>query len=251
LTSICIPGSVRALGKGCFAGRSDRLNRISLLTFDDSSVLEWIQESCFQYCSLKSICIPRSVAVLKKSCFLGSRVHKLVFEAGSRLTEIGEKCFCESSLESLRVPTSVRVLRSECFRDAKIRTMVLPCDSQLREFGTMCFRDCKFGSIMFEGDLDDIGKGNLPCTFCITGEAYFRQKFYTCKSCGFWEELGCCAVCAATCHRDGHDLVGPEDWNCFCDCGSSGGQGRWPPCRRLWKPEDVSGDKTDSPRSET
>jgi hypothetical protein len=64
LKSLCIPRTVEVLGKRCFAGSGRTKNVVGAITFESESRLIRIEEGCFQYCSLKSICIPRNVEVL-------------------------------------------------------------------------------------------------------------------------------------------------------------------------------------------
>jgi hypothetical protein len=57
LKTISIPRSVEILGKSCFQGDGGNPSRIETLIFEAESYLTKIGESCFQFCSLQSICI--------------------------------------------------------------------------------------------------------------------------------------------------------------------------------------------------
>lgn len=64
------------------------------------------------------------------------------------------------------------------------------------------------------------------CTFGTYGAEFIAQKWYNCETCGLVGELGCCEICARTCHK-GHKVVlkGVSNY-CYCDCGV--GEGRAP-----------------------
>ena len=67
----------------------------------------------------------------------------------------------------------------------------------------------------------DLAQG-LSCTFVNTGKYTIPQFWYVCKTCtkpnaeGKYTS-GCCASCAAVCHKD-HELVMRHD-KFYCDCG--------------------------------
>jgi hypothetical protein len=50
---------------------------------------------------LKSICIPRNVEILPKSCFSRSKLESITFESESHLTLIKDSCFEDCSLEDV------------------------------------------------------------------------------------------------------------------------------------------------------
>ena len=62
------------------------------------------------------------------------------------------------------------------------------------------------------------------CTFATDGADFITQKWYHCVTCGLVGQLGCCEICARTCHK-GHQVVLEGVFpGCFCDCGA--GEGR-------------------------
>jgi hypothetical protein len=120
LTSICIPRGVELLGSSCFAGSAEKPNKVGQVTFEPESRLRQIGESCFQYCLITGICIPRSVGVLCKSCFHHAEVGRFRFQCESQLTTIEEECFANCVLRSISSPRSLRALGELCFCQAAI-----------------------------------------------------------------------------------------------------------------------------------
>lgn len=57
------------------------------------------------------------------------------------------------------------------------------------------------------------------CTFALHGDHYIHQKWYHCNTCGLTGNLGCCEICASTCHK-GHFLEYSGISHCYCDCGA-------------------------------
>jgi hypothetical protein len=45
-----------------------------------------IDQSCFANCILQTICIPRSVDIIGKSCFMNRDIETFLFEVKSSLT---------------------------------------------------------------------------------------------------------------------------------------------------------------------
>jgi len=90
-SSIDIPNWLSVLDKFCFCN-----SNVESLTFESESMLTRIEEECLVRCPLKSICIPRSVEILGKSCFAGqsgfggkpSSLETITFESESRLTRM-------------------------------------------------------------------------------------------------------------------------------------------------------------------
>jgi hypothetical protein len=66
-----------------------------------------MDESCFAYCSLKSICIPSCVEILGKLCFYSGSIGGLTFGPDSRLKQIEEPCFAGCSLAAIQIPREV------------------------------------------------------------------------------------------------------------------------------------------------
>jgi hypothetical protein len=104
--------AVEILGQSCFAD-----SKLELLTFESDSRLTRIEDSCFQNCSLKSICIPRHVEMLGKSCFAESKLELLTFENDSRLTRIEDSCFQYCSLKEIFIPNTVQYIGTGAFDD--------------------------------------------------------------------------------------------------------------------------------------
>jgi hypothetical protein len=85
--------------------------------------LTQIEESCFSWCSLKSIFIPRNVEVLPKLCFSHSKLELITFDYKSGLTEIEELCFSWCSLKSICIPRNVEILPKLCFSHASLESI--------------------------------------------------------------------------------------------------------------------------------
>jgi hypothetical protein len=66
---ICIPRSVQILRKSYFARDHRKPNQIDLVTFESGSNLIRVKTGCFRHCLPQSICLLRSVDVLRKLCF--------------------------------------------------------------------------------------------------------------------------------------------------------------------------------------
>lgn len=63
---------------------------------------------------------------------------------------------------------------------------------------------------------------NLFCTFAASEKTYIEQPWYHCETCGLTNSLGCCEICAKTCHK-GHKVISMGiSERCYCDCGSAG-----------------------------
>jgi hypothetical protein len=127
--------------------------------------LSQIAETCFQRCSLQSICIPRSIEILGRSCFLGAsggvekelgpestgsllgREKRIVpmsvtFESKSLLMRFEESCFRRCSLESICIPRSVEVLRKLCFSSSTFALITFENESALARIEDLCFKHC-------------------------------------------------------------------------------------------------------------
>ena len=57
------------------------------------------------------------------------------------------------------------------------------------------------------------------CTFNLTKKQFTKQFWYSCYTCVYSSNAGCCLTCAATCHK-GHNLSEPRYSDFFCDCGA-------------------------------
>ena len=57
------------------------------------------------------------------------------------------------------------------------------------------------------------------CTFTFTKKDYVNQPWYHCETCNLTGNLGCCAICAAVCHK-GHNIKFYKMNSFYCDCGT-------------------------------
>jgi hypothetical protein len=60
-------------------------------------------------------------------------------------------------------------------------------------------------------------KVHSKCTFTVTGSRFKYQQWYQCLTCGLVGQLGCCELCAQSCHR-GHQLISKGCHEAYCDC---------------------------------
>jgi hypothetical protein len=77
------------------------------ITFEPNSTFARIEASCFERCSLASICIPASVAELGRSSFSNAKIDRLTFGSKSRLTRIEKSSFESCALKSIHIPKNV------------------------------------------------------------------------------------------------------------------------------------------------
>jgi hypothetical protein len=174
LKSINIPRNVEILGKLCFAGHYGKFNSLESITFENESRLTRIEDWCFWCCSLKSICIPRNVEILGKSCFAGDydKFHSLeliTFENDSRLTRIEDSCFQKCSLKSICIPRNVEILGKSCFADDfmkanSLESITFENDSRLTRIEDSCFWCCPLKSICIPRNVEILGKS------CFAGD---------------------------------------------------------------------------------
>jgi hypothetical protein len=152
--SVFVWKGIKVLGECCFSW----CQTIEELAFEPESELTEIEELCFQCCSLKSVCIPRSASSIGKSCFAGGNIESLAFEKESQLTRIEDSCFKYCTLKSICIPPSVAVLPKSCFRHAKIDTIAFDAESQLNQIGAICFANCSIKSISIPRSVQVLGK---------------------------------------------------------------------------------------------
>jgi hypothetical protein len=143
ITSICIPRSVEFLGVSCFeyvpgeprpaSGGPPIETRIDSFTFDPGSSLGRFADLCFSDCRLESLCVPRSVEVLGKSCFSRATIDVLEFESEPGLREIDELCFEHCILKSICLPRLVEALPAHCFEHASVEIITFEKGHSLRE----------------------------------------------------------------------------------------------------------------------
>jgi hypothetical protein len=178
LSSISIPRSVEVLGKSCFKCAGGQPGSPIEFTFDSESRLERIGEYCFSGCSLESICIPRSVEILEKSCFEWAHVKIFTVENESRLVRIEESCFWNCVIKLIRIPRCVEFVGPSCFESVPGETRPelrnpafgIPMDSftfdpgsSLRRISDLCFRSCRLESLC------------VPCSVEILGKSCFSH----------------------------------------------------------------------------
>jgi hypothetical protein len=104
----------------------------------------------------------------------------------------------------------------------------------------VCAGHCHRGhDVVFSGEADaycDCGAGESApcaclqpcpdlqalCTIVRTGATFISQPWFHCETCRLTGHLGCCHLCAVTCHA-GHKITGGEYHRSYCDCGAGSG----------------------------
>jgi hypothetical protein len=143
LLSLCLPQSVRVLGKHSFA----LCEVVTQIQFLGRSRLRALKEASFLGCRLQSLVVPRSVECLGKRCFWGSHIESLTFAADSELTKLEEQCFALCSLTAACFPRRLQSLPKLCFEAATLGSLTFEPGSQLTVIEDMCFRNCIARSI--------------------------------------------------------------------------------------------------------
>jgi hypothetical protein len=141
IKSIVIPRSIQSLGQSCFANHvshdygyvsyEGRRCTIESLTFESDSQLTKMEESCFRYCLLKSIVIPRSVEAINENCFQSTQIIQLKFEEGSHLRTASSSCFSNSSITAVCIPRSVTFLDGVPLEGARVYNLRFDSDSEI------------------------------------------------------------------------------------------------------------------------
>jgi hypothetical protein len=134
--SICIPNSVEILCKSCFAGSQCKLLKINSITFEWESKLKPIEESCFKFCSLQSICIPSSVVWIDASAFVGCLVRTISVDADNIRFKI-ERDFRIDFIER-------KLIR---YFGLNVKVSIL---SEIETLGKFCFYQSTIESVGFE-----------------------------------------------------------------------------------------------------
>jgi hypothetical protein len=77
LKSLCIPASVRSIGRECFGSFFRAGTGLETLTFEARSNLQQLEELAFWGLQLKSICLPASLCQINQSAFFGSNISSI------------------------------------------------------------------------------------------------------------------------------------------------------------------------------
>jgi len=92
-------------------------------------------------------CIPRSVEVLRKSCFPNAKIGAMTIENDPKSTRIEESCFRSCFLASICIPRPVEILRKSCFLNAMVEAMAFESKSKLIRIEKLCFHSCLLKSV--------------------------------------------------------------------------------------------------------
>lgn len=153
------PPSVEILSASCFSNA-----KFNVIIPDNESRLRRINDLCFWTCAMRSICVPRSVEFVGRSCFAGSSfpahaLSSIFFESGLKLTRLAESWFAQSSIRSLCIPQSVVSIAKWCFCHCKqIGKTSFEPQSQVKQIEESDFSLCSIKSIVLPGSLEILGK---------------------------------------------------------------------------------------------
>jgi len=202
---VFVPKSIMTLGNFCFADSSCVSMSIS---FESGSVLAKIGASCFARCTLKKICVPRSVEFIGEECFIHAEIEEITFESDSRLKSLGNECFTYAALHEICIPRSVQSIGDFCFAGVEkdphvLKHIAFESDSQVAELGECCFQCCQcLESFSVPDSVRTIGslcffRSGL-CTICFESVACVSEIGEGCFSRCEWLESICIAnsVCS-------------------------------------------------------
>ena len=131
LTSVTIPGTVRAIGNHAFC------TCIALKSVKLSNGLRSIGEYAFDYCaSLKSIKLPNTVIKLGKGAFYGSNLKKI--KLSENITEIPEDCFGYTLFRSFTTNAKCKKLGKHAFFQTGLKSFT--AGKGLKEIDPLAFK---------------------------------------------------------------------------------------------------------------
>jgi hypothetical protein len=162
---VIMPKNIEAIGQKCFCKTT-----IGSLTFAAESQLELLEQQCFESCSVKSITIPASVALICNASFRNARFETLTFERGSVLRQLEPECFAGCCAKMIRFPASLEVFPEWCFRRAGIDLLAFDGRSKPRRIERMCFYQCSLQTIHIPESVE------LLCRHCFSHAAIMTMK---------------------------------------------------------------------------
>jgi hypothetical protein len=139
---------------------SRHCSSLSEVLFGSSSRLRGIGNVAFQFSTIKSIRIPKSVETMGDRCFSDCRsLVKVIFEPGCKLTEISDHAFSSSGVQMIEIPDNVENIRNSCFWWCRsLSRIVFGPDTRLKEFGEDGFPYSGIKSIRIPNTVEKIGK---------------------------------------------------------------------------------------------
>ena len=171
ITSMHIPANVKNINPEAFRD----VEKLTNLTFDESSTLQYIGYYAFRWCyRLKEVTLPKSLPELDEIFYMCTNLEKINIPAGSKLMNIWAKAFSTNTklkefnflgdcdlvkieknvfaglreLQSFNIPKSVQVIESNAFIGcASMKTVTFHPDAEIAEIGAGAFADCGITSI--------------------------------------------------------------------------------------------------------
>ena len=112
LKRVTVPASVRRLGRQAFY----LCSMLIYVTFAEGSLLETIEERCFQSSRLKGLALPDGLRWIRAKAFQGCEYLRVVsVSVQGRLHGIGERCFWGSGLEEITLPSALTLIDRGAF----------------------------------------------------------------------------------------------------------------------------------------
>jgi hypothetical protein len=150
-----------------------------------------------------------------------STFERLSAEMGQLKSQTGAVKQSVSVLEKLRPETRFKAMELY-FRKVEKNSELMEC--KFKEMEESWRFDFQSKPLTWQPELATIkALTDGVCTRAIHDKRYVHQPWYHCRTCKLVGNLGCCAVCAKSCHC-GHDVVGGSmHGKCFCDCGDCAG----------------------------
>ena len=171
ITSMHIPANVKDINPEAFRD----VEKLTNLTFDESSTLQYIGYYAFRWCyRLKEVTLPKSLPELDEIFYMCTNLEKINIPAGSKLMNIWAKAFSTNTklkefnflgdcnlvrieknvfaglreLQSFKIPKSVKFIESNAFIGcANMKTVTFDPNAEIEEIGAGAFADCGITSI--------------------------------------------------------------------------------------------------------
>ena len=177
ITSIQIPAQVTAFGGESY--KAFNCSKLTIVTFEDHSILETMS-NYFSLCTaLESIEIPAAVTTIAPSAFTSNKkLHTVWFEDNSQLQTIGNTAFSGTALNAISIPASCQLINYAAFYNCdQLATVEFAQDARLETIGSSKSEDVNYyyyGYGAFE-DCDALASIKLPASLITLYGRTFRS----------------------------------------------------------------------------